>query len=228
MHDKVGFNPDGFRFEFRLILVHLIAKKHNIMTNNTKDRLKKTLAAFDAVNGEDPNQELVNGQPVPKELIYGIRMSEMLEEAYPDSGELLRLAARSQHIRRWAIPREEYPMDRKGYLLWRTRLKQYHGEIAGEIMQQNGYGADEIKKVVDLLNKRKLKTEPDTQVLEDVICLVFLKYYFDPFINKHEDTKLVSILQKTWNKMSEKGRQLALSMPHSSQAKRLLQMALNP
>lgn len=199
------------------------------MSKSTEARFKKTLEDFDAINKEDPNQELVNGQSFPKELIYGIRMSEMLMETYPDSGELLRLAARCQHIKRWAIPREDYPMDRKGYLLWRTRLKQFHGEMAGKIMEQNGYSEEDIKKVDDLLNKRRLKTDPETQALEDVICLVFLKYYFKEFIHKHEheESKLVGILQKTWNKMSVKGKEKALSMPHSPEAKDLLNKALS-
>lgn len=199
------------------------------MSKNTEARFIKTLEDFDAINKEDPNQELVNGQSFPKELIYGIRMSEMLMETYPDSDELLRLAARCQHIKRWAIPREDYPMDRKGYLLWRTRLKQFHGEMAGKIMKQNGYADEDIKKVDDLLNKRRLKTDPETQALEDVICLVFLKYYFKEFIHKHEheELKLVGILQKTWNKMSDKGKKQALSMPHSPEAKELLDKALS-
>lgn len=199
------------------------------MTDNLKDRFKMTISDFDAVNAADPHKELVNEKPIAKELIYGIRMSEMLMETYPDSNELLRLAARSQHIKRWAIPREDYPMDRKGYLLWRTRLKQFHGELAGEIMERNGYSTAEIKKVEDLLNKKRLKTDPDTQALEDVICLVFLKYYFQDFISKHEDeeSKLVGILQKTWNKMSDKGKEKALSMSHSPKAKRLLDQALS-
>ncbi|MFC4874476.1 DUF4202 domain-containing protein [Negadavirga shengliensis] len=192
------------------------------------NRFKSTIEDFDKINKEDPHKELVNGKEVPKEWIYGVRMSEMLMEFCPSASEILRLAARCQHIKRWVIPREEFPMDRKGYLLWRTKLKKFHGELAGSIMRQNGYGEGEIQKVDDLLNKRRLKTDPEAQTLEDVVCLVFLKYYFDGFIEKHreEEGKLVDIVQKTWKKMSDKGHKAALSMPHSEQALRIIQKAL--
>lgn len=198
------------------------------MSESNKSRFKNTIKDIDAVNAQDPNQEMVNGKSIAKELIYGIRMSEMLMETYPDAEESLRVAARCQHISRWSIPRENYPMDRKGYLLWRTKLKQFHGKMAGEIMLANGYSQEEIRKVDDFLNKRRLKTDPGVQALEDVICLVFLKYYFEAFHQKHqhEESKLIAIIQKTWNKMSEKGRQKALTLNHSAAASKVLSKAL--
>lgn len=198
------------------------------MTIEKENRFKSTLQEFDEINKEDPHKELVNGKEVPKEWIYGIRMSEMLMEFCPNASEELRLAARCQHIKRWVIPREDFPMDRKGYLLWRTKLKKFHGELAGSIMRKHGYKEEEIEKVEDLLNKRKLKTDPEVQALEDVVCLVFLKYYFDAFIDKHrtEEDKLVDIIRKTWKKMSERGHESALAMPHSEQASEIVQKAL--
>ncbi|MDN3688194.1 DUF4202 domain-containing protein [Cyclobacterium jeungdonense] len=198
------------------------------MSEISASRFKNTIKDIDAVNAQDPNQELVGGKSFAKELIYGIRMSEMLMETYPDAEECLRVAARCQHISRWSIPREDFPMDRKGYLLWRTKLKQFHGKIAGEIMLSNGYSQEEIRRVDDYLNKRRLKTDPGVQALEDVICLVFLKYYFEEFYQKHqhEESKLIGIIQKTWNKMSEKGRQKALTLSHSAAATKVLSKAL--
>src|SRR5690606_2276212 len=119
-------------------------------------QFENTVHAIDAVNAQDPHQELVEGQAVPKELLYSQRMTAMLVEYSPDASEALKLAARAQHIQRWAIPREEFPMDRKGYLLWRNKLKKYHGELAASLMKENGYDPDAIQKVEDLLNKRKL------------------------------------------------------------------------
>lgn len=190
------------------------------------DRFLKTLGDFDRINADDPHLETVEGDEVPKELLYSQRMTDMLNEFEPDASEFLRLAARSQHIRRWSIPRETFPMDRKGYLLWRTRLKKYHGELAGSIMEKNGYSREEIAKVDDLLNKRRLKTDPESQCLEDVACLVFLRHYFDDFLTRHDEEKLVSILRKTWNKMSDKGRRFALSLKLSAAASDLIQKAL--
>ncbi|AGA78159.1 DUF4202 domain-containing protein [Echinicola vietnamensis] len=193
-----------------------------------KNRFEKTIASFDAINAEDPHKEVIDGKEVPKELVYGHRMTGMLLDFEPEASETLRLAARCQHIKRWEIPREDYPMDRKGYLLWRTKLKKFHGELAGKLMKEHGYDDDDIQKVDDLLNKRRLKTDPETQALEDVVCLVFLKYYFDDFIAKHRDEegKLVDIVQKTWRKMSEKGHQAALAMSHSDEALGIVQKAL--
>ncbi|GAB3649676.1 hypothetical protein GCM10028791_15640 [Echinicola sediminis] len=194
----------------------------------TATRFDKTIEEFDKINAEDPNMESVNGKEIPKELVYGHRMSGMLLDFCPNASETLRLAARCQHIKRWEIPREDYSMDRKGYLLWRTTLKKFHGELAGSIMKKHGYSEEEIKKVDDLLNKRRLKTDPEVQALEDVVCLVFLKYYFDDFIAKHkeEEEKLVDIVHKTWRKMSEKGHKAALAMSHSDEALGIVQKAL--
>ena len=199
------------------------------MSDRDFKRFENTVSEIDAVNAKDPNKEMVNGKEMPKELLYSQRMSEMMEETFPDEDEILHLAARCQHIKRWEIPREDYPLDRKGYLLWRTKLKQFHGELAVEILQGKGYSSEDLSKIEDLINKRRLKSDPETQALEDVVCLVFLKYYFDDFISKHEkeEEKLLGILQKTWHKMSPKGHEKALTLSHSNRALALINKALN-
>lgn len=191
-------------------------------------RFEACVQDIDAMNGLDPHMEIWQDKKVPKELLYSLRMTEMLDNFLPDASEELRLAARAQHIQRWTIPREKYPMDRKGYLQWRTELKKFHGQLATDIMKKHGYSEEEMKRVDDLINKRRLKTDPETQALEDVICLVFLQYYFDEFANKHiqDEEKIVDIVQKTWRKMSEKGHQAALNLPHSEQTLRLVKKAL--
>lgn len=193
------------------------------------DKLQITIADIDALNSQDPHMEISNGERVPKELLYSIRMTDMLQEFCPDASENLKIAVRAQHIQRFTHPREKYPMDRKGYLQWRTELKKFHGEKAAGIMRSNGYGDEDIQKVDDLINKRKLKTDPEAQTLEDVVCLVFLKYYFDDFIDKHieDKNKIIDIVQKTWKKMSEKGHAYALSLPHSRKALDIVNKALS-
>src|SRR5690606_8342291 len=106
-----------------------------------------TVAAFDEANNQDPNIEVVGGKKIPKELLYAQRMTEALDSYFPDASETLKLAARCQHIRRWEIKRESFPSDRKGYLLWRSKLKEMHSEIASEIMLKNGYDENTIKQV---------------------------------------------------------------------------------
>ena len=112
--------------------------------------------------------------------------------------------------------------------MWRTELKKFHGKLVSSIMEKYGYTPEDIQHVDDLINKRRLKTDPETQCLEDVVCLVFLKYYFDEFIAKHaqEEEKIIDIIQKTWKKMSDKGHEAALKLGHSEKALELVQRAL--
>lgn len=190
-------------------------------------RFERTLAAFDAANREDPHLEHdEQGNAVPKELLYALRMSAVLTEFAPDASEALQLAARCQHIRRWTVPRDRYPMDRKGYLQWRTYLKKFHGEQATEIMQAQGYDSETIGKVVDLLNKKNLKRDAEMQTLEDVICLVFLRFYLTDFRQKHPEEKIVSIIAKTWKKMSEAGHAAALRLEFSPEEQSVIAQAL--
>ncbi len=190
-------------------------------------RFERTLTAFDAANQEDPRLENNDdGQAVPKELLYAQRMSAVLDAFAPNASEGLRLATRCQHIRRWLVPRDSYPMDRKGYLRWRTYLKKFHGEQATAIMQAEGYDSETIDQMVDLLNKKNLKRDPEMQTLEDVICLVFLRYYFADFVSQHAEEKAVSIISKTWKKMSEAGHIAALRLEFSEDEKRVIEKAV--
>ncbi|WP_141765682.1 DUF4202 domain-containing protein, partial [Hymenobacter coccineus] len=136
------------------------------------------------------------------------------------------LAARCQHIRRWAIPRHDFPMDRPGYHQWRNTLKKYHAELAGQLLAEVGYDAETIARVQQLVQKLRLKDDPDVQLLEDVICLVFLEYYFLPFAAQHPEEKIIEIVQKTWPKMTARGHALALQLPFSPEALALVSKAL--
>jgi hypothetical protein len=190
------------------------------------NQLQKTLADFDQANLEDPNKELVNGESVAKEWIYAQRMTSKLFAFCESPSEALQLAARAQHICRWKIPRSDYPMDRSGYKKWRMDLAVFHGETAGKIMADNGYDDSSIQRVKDLLLKRSLKRDEQVQTLEDVICLVFLEFYLEDFAAKHDQTKLIDIIQKTWNKMSDQGHEAALKLPLSEAMLTLVTQAL--
>ena len=187
------------------------------------------IKAFDEANAADPNLIEAGGKQWPKELLYGHQMSEWMDRFAPDASEVLRLAARCQHIRRWEIPRDSYPRDRVGYLKWRTELKHMHAGAAGEILAKAGYGEDVIARVQSLLKKERLKSDPETQTLEDVVCLVFLENWFADFARQHDPDKIVDIVIKTWKKMSPAGHEAALAMAHKlpSDALELVQRALN-
>ncbi len=189
-------------------------------------KFEKALMLMDKANQQDPNKEVYEGVTYAKEYIYGIRMSKRLDDFMPNAPESLKLAARCQHICRWEIPRNSFPMDRVGYLTWRNELKKLHASKAEEILTSVEYDKEVIDEVKMMLLKKQLKKNELTQALEDVICLVFLEYYFDAFMAKHTEEKIIDIVQKTWAKMSALGHKAALELPFSDAGLALVQKAL--
>lgn len=189
-------------------------------------RFEAALARFDSINAEDPNLEPVGDRRRPKELVYAERMSERLDRLRPAAPEPLRLAVRSQHLRRWAVPRSDYPQTRAGYLQWRTMLAQYHAQLAGEVLREVGYDDATVERVQSLLRKENLKRDPDAQTLEDVACLVFLEHYLAGFAARHDEDKLIDIIRKTWRKMSPQGRAAAGGLELPPPLAALVQRAL--
>jgi hypothetical protein len=180
------------------------------------DRFRAAIERFDAANAADPNREPdAAGVEQPRELLYAQRMSEMLERFAPQAAETVRLAVRCQHIRRWEIPRASYPRTPEGYKAWRTRLMDFHADAAAAILREVGYEEAPIARVRSLLRKERLKRDPETQLLEDVIGLVFLEHYLGEFVADHpeyDEAKFADILRKTWLKMSPSGREAALAV----------------
>lgn len=191
------------------------------------EKFKKAIQLFDAANSLDPNKEIFEGNEFPKELLYAERMTNQLNKFAPNSSEALQLTVRCQHICRWEIPRDSYEMNRVGYLTWRKDLKDFHAKKASEILGEAGYNAKTINEVEFLLLKKQLKKNADTQTLEDVVCLVFLEFYFSKFSKKYSEEKLIDIVQKTWKKMSEKGHKTALESKLPESALALIAKALN-
>jgi hypothetical protein len=190
------------------------------------ERFTEAMRRFDEANSEDPNREIVDGVSHSKELLYAQRLTAWLDRFAPEASEALRLAARSQHIRRWTIPRDHYPMDRRGYLEWRTTLAKFHADTAATILREVGYGETTIQRVRSLLRKEGLKRDPEVQCLEDVICLVFLESYCADFAGQHDAAKTIGILRKTWSKMSSRGREVARTAGLRMDVQRLIEAAL--
>jgi hypothetical protein len=175
-----------------------------------QERFERALALFDAANGEDPN--LDEGQP--KELLYGRRMSEMIARFAPDASEAAQLAVRAQHIQRWKVPRDSYPMTKEGYHAWRTGLYTFHANTTGELMRQAGYDDAMIERVKKAVGKRGIKSNPETQLLEDIADLVFIEHYMLAFAQSkpdYDEARWLEIIRKTWQKMSVAAREFALS-----------------
>jgi hypothetical protein len=175
--------------------------------------IQQVLQKIDDINSKDPNVVQFGTESYPKEILYSQRMTEMLHEFVASPSIPLQVAAHGQHIQRWAIPRADYSMDKKGYMKWRTVLKTYHAELLAELLEEKGAEEPLIDQVRLLISKRKLKTDQESKTLEDVICLVFLKYYFADFTKKHDEEKIIDIVRKTWAKMTEEGHHAALKLP---------------
>ncbi|KAJ6089654.1 hypothetical protein N7467_004870 [Penicillium canescens] len=191
-------------------------------------KYETALARIDAAHSQDPRQHETPNGPMPYELHYAQKMTNYLETLNPDAGELLRLAIRAQHLRRWEVPRDSYPATKIGYHSWRAGLQRRQAEIVENICLESGYSAEEAGRVGEMVKKADLKKgDPDTQTLEDVACLVFLDDQFDRFERElGDEEKMVDILRKTWGKMSERGREEALKISLSDNAVRLVGIAL--
>ncbi|MGA7179274.1 MAG: DUF4202 domain-containing protein [Thiobacillaceae bacterium] len=173
-------------------------------------RFNKAIALFDAANSEDPNKD----QGQPKELLYAQRMTEMINRFAPDASEAAQLAVRAQHIKRWTVPRANYPMTKEGYHAWRTGLYKFHADTAGELMHEAGYDEAMIERVKKAVGKRGIKTNAETQLLEDIADLVFIEHYMLDFAGSksdYDEAKWLGIIGKTWDKMSKSARDFALS-----------------
>ncbi|MEE9408453.1 MAG: DUF4202 domain-containing protein [Polaribacter sp.] len=159
--------------------------------------------------------------------MYSQKMTRKLLQFAPNASKALQVAARSQHICRWKIGRKEYPMDRIGYLKWREELKKMHARLTVEILEQVGFENQFIESVEKIILKKLIKKSEESQTLEDIICLVFLEYYFDEFTTKHTDEKIINILKKTWFKMSDKGHNAALNISFSDKNLALVKQAIS-
>jgi uncharacterized protein DUF4202 len=191
-------------------------------------RFQLAIAAFDRANAEDPQLLDVAGEQRPRELVDAERLSAWVERLAPDASEALRLAARCQHIRRWQIPRNSFPEGRVGYLQWRTQLGRFHTDTAARMLEELGYEPDLIDAVRRINMKQGLHSNPDTQTIEDALCLAFLEFEFEAFCAKHPAEKVMEVVQKTWRKMSAQGHELALGLPFSPASLALVKQALTP
>lgn len=191
-------------------------------------RFQTAIRLFDEANAGDPHREGWEGLEHPRELLYARRLTDWVLALSPEASEVLRLAARCQHLCRWEIARDSYPADRAGYLRWRRDLQQFHARRSGEILGRAGYDEATIGRVRDLNLKKDLGKDAELQVLEDALCLVFLQFQLSELARKTDEEKVVNALRKSWAKMSEAGRERALSLSYGDAERRLIGRALEP
>lgn len=199
------------------------------MMTQSPSHLDAVLAAIDAANASDPRTIVVDGIKRPFETVYSERMTDRMRAMYPDASEVLRIAARAQHLRRWEIVRQDYPEGRNGYNDWRRACREHHAKLAAQIMASHGYSGTEIARAGMLIRKEQLKKDRESQALENVVDVVFVEHYFDEFLNKYKDygeDKMIDIVGKTLRKMSPKGHQAALQLDLPENTRRLIMAAV--
>ena len=191
-------------------------------------RFERAIEEIDKRNARDPNTQKSGTIEVPDALLYSARMTAVLEEMYPDAGEELKIAVRAQHIERWKTPRTTYPEGRAGYHAWRNDLKRSHAQTTGQILDQVGYEPATIELVKDIVAKKNLKSDDNAQALEDVACIVFLKFYAQAFASKHASDKVQDILTKTWRKMSQHAQAHATQIELPNELQKQIDRLANP
>jgi hypothetical protein len=192
------------------------------------DRLVAAIAAIDEANSLDPNVLRIGDRDQPKEQAHAEMMTAWVERLDPEADEVQLIAARAHHLRRWTVPRTDYPDGRAGYLRWRTALKSQHAEEVGEILVRCGYEPAEIDRVQRIIRKQDLRTDPAAQTHEDALCLTFLQTQFDELAAKLGDDRTVEVVRKTLAKMSDQGRAEALALALSPSEVALVERALSP
>lgn len=187
-----------------------------------KNQLDRVLLTIDDINRQDINITVSDGKEYPKELIYGQRMTACLARYWPQASEILQIAVRAQHIKRWHLKRSEFEQGKAGYYQWRIALGKFHAKLTAEIMVEHGYSKAQAEQTGSIICKENLRDKTpsqltlDSQTLEDVACLVFIEHYFDEFsgkyLKKNNEEKIIRIVQLTWKKMSDDAHNIALKL----------------
>lgn len=190
------------------------------------ERFGRAIAAIDAANAQDPVRVDTPDGPRPKELVHAERMTHWVRHLAPDADDAQLLAARAHHLRRWALPRTEYPQGRAGYLRWRAEQKLRHAAEVGAILEAVGYDDAVAARVRQLVTKQGLGRDPGVQVHEDALCLVFLEQQLDDVAERLGDDHAVEVLRRTAAKMSERAVAVAADLDLSPHGRALLDRAL--
>lgn len=180
---------------------------------------EKAIELINKVHSSDPKGEA---------LLYANQCFEWLAKINSNYTEEQEMAARCQHFKRWEIPRSDFPVGKKGYYQWRIGLYQYQADKAGEVLESVGYSVDFVSSVKSMISKKDLRNDANSQLIEDVACLVFLNYHIQPFASSKDYTeeKWIKIIQKTWGKMSEKAHKFALEINYNAAILDLIKKAL--
>ena len=187
----------------------------------------KAVELINSVHNQDPNSETIDGVDIKAELLYSQRMLSILQKVQPNASLELQMAAQCQHISRWSIPRTTFSMDKKGYYQWRAAIMEHQLSVTSSVLKQAEINEQSIEIVVDTLKNKADKTNINASIIEDTACLTFIKWYLVPFAGQFDPEKAKVILQKTANKMSERGLKLIPELQLSVEVHKVLSLLNN-
>jgi hypothetical protein len=184
------------------------------------------VAAIDAANVDDPTVITVRGEQVPLALAHGRLAAEWVADLHPDADETWLIAARAHHLRRWEVPRTDYPAGKPGYLRWKRDQRQRHAKDIAVLLADVGYDEAAIERVQALVRRDDLKTDAGAQAIEDAACLVFLETQLADVSKQLERDHLIDVLRKTARKISPSGAAAIGRIPLGDAERQLLADAL--
>jgi hypothetical protein len=190
------------------------------------DRYLDASAAIDAANSADPTSVVVRGSTQPLALAHGRYAVEWVHHLQLAPSELLLLAARAHHLRRWEMPRSGHPAGKAGYLRWKRDQRQRHARDVAELLAPFGYSVEEIGAVQRWVRRDDLADDTGSQTVEDAACLVFIETQLADVAAKLEHDHFISVIRKTARKMSPEALALADRIPLADHARALLAEAL--
>jgi len=192
----------------------------------TGDALGTAVALIDAANAEDPTSVTVAGSEQPTALAHGRLASEWVRKLDPAAGDEQIIAARAHHLRRWEVPRSDYPEGRAGYLRWRADQKRRHADDVAPLLAEAGFAPATAERVGQIIRKEGLGTDPAVQTHEDALCLAFVQTQLAATIDQLGEDKVVAVVAKTLGKMSPAAKDQILRLTLSSAEERCIEQAM--
>lgn len=190
------------------------------------ERFDAAVAAIDAANAADPTVIEVRGTVQPLAQVHGRLAAEWVAQLHPDAHESWLLAARAHHLRRWELPRTQYPEGKAGYLRWKRDQRQRHGRDVGALLATVGYDVEGIERVQALVRRDHLATDPGSQAVEDAACLVFIETQLAEIAGKLDHDHLIDVIRKTAKKISPAALAAVAQIPLGEAERALLAAAL--
>lgn len=191
-------------------------------------RLARAIEAIKAVNATDPVLVELDGEQRAGALVHAERMSHWLHVLDPSATDVQHLAARAAHLRRWELPRSAYPDGRSGYLRWRGEAKRRQATEMRSVMTEVGYDEATAARAAEIVAKEGRRTDPQVQVHEDALCVVFLELQLDDLAGRLGDDHTVRVLRRTMAKMSANGLAATAGVQLSRSGRSLLARAMEP